>query len=84
VWSKTFVLASVSREILYESADLCAVHKSEVGRKLGLLDAIHLATAIRARCQYFVSADKAIMPPVGMARIGFDAHAIDAIRKALA
>lgn len=84
VWSNTFELASVSREILFQSADLCVVHKSAIGRKLGLLDAIHLATAIQARCQYFVSADKAIMPPVGMAKVGFDAGAIDEIRKALA
>lgn len=84
VWNKTFELASVSREILYQSADLCAVHKSAIGRKLGLLDAIHLATAIQAKCQYFVSADKAIVPPIGMAKIGFDVDAIGEIRKALA
>ena len=84
VWNKNFELAPVNREVLYQSADLCAVHKQAVGRKLGLLDAIHLATAIQAKCQYFVSADKSIMPPEGMAKVGFDAEAIDEVRKALA
>jgi predicted nucleic acid-binding protein len=84
VWSKRVNLASVSREILYQSADLCGNHKRTVGRKLGLLDAIHLATAVQANCQYFVSADRSIVPPGGMTKIGFDAEAIDQVRKALA
>ena len=84
VWNKSFELTPVSRDILYQSADLCAVHKQAVGRKLGLLDAIHLATAMQAKCQYFISADKSIVPPEGMVKVGFDAGAIDAICKAMA
>ena len=84
VWSKNFELAPVSREVLYQGADLCAVHKQAVGRKLGLVDAIHLATAIQAKCQYFVSADKSIVPPEGMAKIGFEVGSIEEVRRALA
>lgn len=84
VWSKTFALAPASRDVLYQSADLCIAHKKFVGRKLVLTDAIHLATAIQAKCQFFISADKNISPPEGMAKVDFDASAIDEVRKALA
>lgn len=84
VWNRNFELAPISREILYQSADMCTAYKQAVGRKLGLLDAIHLATALRANCQYFVSADRNIMPPAGMIKVGFDTGAIDEVRKALA
>jgi predicted nucleic acid-binding protein len=83
VWSKNFELAPVSREVLYQSADLCAAHKRLVGRKLVLTDAIHLTTAVQAKCQYFISADKSIVPPEGMAKVDFDQHALDEVRKAL-
>ena len=84
VWSKNFALTPVSREILYQSADLCIAHKAMVGRKLSLLDAIHLATASQSNCTYFVSANKGIVPPEQMKRVGFDAAAIDEVRSALA
>ena len=84
VWSRNFELAPVSREVLYQSADLCAAHKRFVGRKLVLTDAIHLTTAIQAKCRYFVSADKSIVPPEGLAKVDFDQRAIDEVRKALA
>jgi predicted nucleic acid-binding protein len=84
VFSRNFDLISVSREVLYQSADLCSVHKRSVGRKLGLLDAIHLATASQTGCQYFVSADKSIVPPAGIVKIGFDPNEIEKVCKALA
>lgn len=84
VWSKNFEIVPISRDILYQSADLCAAHKRLVGRKLALTDAIHLATAIQAKCRYFVSADRSIVPPEGMAKVGFDPNAIDQVRRGLA
>jgi predicted nucleic acid-binding protein len=79
VWSKAFELVPVSRDILYQSADLCAAHKQLVGKKLILADAIHLATAIQTKCGYFVSADKGIVPPEGITKVGFDVAVIDRI-----
>jgi predicted nucleic acid-binding protein len=84
VWSKSFELAPIGRHVLYQSADLCAAHKKLVGRKLALGDAIHLATAMQAKCRYFLSADKNIVPPERMTKIGFDPRAIDEVRKVLA
>ena len=84
VWSKGFSLAPVTRKILYDGAELRTVHKQSVGRKLGLLDAIHLAAAIEAKCEYFVSADKAIATPAGMTKVGFEASAIEQVCKAFA
>jgi predicted nucleic acid-binding protein len=84
VWSKVFSLAAVTRETLYQSAELCSVHKQLAGRKLKLLDAIHLAAALQAKCEYFVSADKAIATPAGMTKVGFEASSIEQVCKAFA
>jgi predicted nucleic acid-binding protein len=84
VWSKGFVLSPVTRGTLHESADLCSAHKQFVGRKLRLLDAIHLATAVQSKCRYFVSADRAIATPADMTKVDFERSAIEGICKALA
>ena len=83
VWSKFLDLVPISRDILYESAKLRFEHRQTHGRKLKLPDAIHLATAIRRKCRYFVSADKGIRPPVDMKRIAPDADGVDEILKVL-
>jgi predicted nucleic acid-binding protein len=83
VWSKSFNLVPVDRQLIYQSAELCGVHKQMMGRKLGLIDAIHLATAYRAECRFFVSADKGILPPASITKVGFEPLAIDEIQKAL-
>jgi predicted nucleic acid-binding protein len=83
VWSKFLDLVPISRDILYESADLRFAHRQTHGRKLKLPDAIHLVTAIRKNCRYFVSADRGIKPPVEMKRIAPDADGVDEILKVL-
>jgi len=83
VWSKFLDLVPISRDILYESAKLRFEHRQTQGRKLKLPDAIHLATAIRRKCRYFISADKEIRPPVDMKRIAPDADGVDEILKVL-
>ena len=84
VWNKFLIVAPVTRDILYQSAELCVVHKDAHGKKLGLLDAIHLATAIQNRCSYFISGDKGIMPPIDMTRVGLEPRLLQDICKALA
>ena len=84
VWSKFLDLVPISRAILYESADLRFAHRDAHGRKLKLPDAIHLVTAIQRQCQYFVSADQGIRPPLNMKRIAPDADGVDEILKVLA
>ncbi len=84
VWSKFVELVPVKREILYQSADLCVAHRRAHGKKLALLDAIHLATAIQGKCRYFISGDKGIMPPREMVRVGVADPTLHDVCKALA
>ena len=58
-------LLPVSRDILVKAAEIRAVS----GTKLP--DAIHLASAVAAGCQTFLSDDKGIRMPASVARIGF-------------
>jgi predicted nucleic acid-binding protein len=51
VWNPSISLAPVSREILYDTVEL----RRFTGHKLP--DAIHVATAINARCHFFMSRD---------------------------
>lgn len=67
LWSGFVVLVPVSRDILIETAGLRAA------RKLKLPDAVHLVSAIRIGCRYFVSADRDFdKMPEGMERVNCD------------
>jgi predicted nucleic acid-binding protein len=52
VWRRFIRLDPISRDILYETAELRKI------TPLKLPDAIHLATAVAARCPFFVSRDR--------------------------
>jgi predicted nucleic acid-binding protein len=79
VWSGFIALIPVTRDILIETADLRAV------TRLRLADAIHLASGIRAGCQYLVTSDTDFKNmPAGMQRIEPDEAGIDHIMKVLA
>ncbi len=52
VWNRAISSRPVSRNIFYETAELRKI----TGRKLP--DAIHIVTAINAKCRYFVSRDR--------------------------
>jgi predicted nucleic acid-binding protein len=56
----------VDRDVLRASAEL----RATVGNKGG--DAIHVATALRHGCDYFVSSDKRIRLPLGLKRVEAD------------
>jgi predicted nucleic acid-binding protein len=84
VWSKFLDLVPISRDVLYESADLRFAHRESHGKKLKLPDAIHLVTAIRRKCQFFVSADQGIRPPVEMKKVAPDANGLGEILRVLA
>jgi predicted nucleic acid-binding protein len=86
VWNKFLDLVPISRDILYESADLRFAHRETHGKKLKLPDAIHLVTAIQRRCQYFASADRGISTPVNvsMKKVAPDAVGIAEILRVLA
>jgi predicted nucleic acid-binding protein len=79
IWSGFINLVPVSRDILIETADLRSA------RRLKLLDAIHLVTAIRSNCRFLVSGDQdfRIMPP-GLSYIPSDDSSIDALLKEIA
>jgi predicted nucleic acid-binding protein len=51
VWDPSITLKPVTRDILYETAELRSL------ARLKLPDAIHLVTAIRCNCRFFVSSD---------------------------
>jgi len=84
VWSKFLDLVPISRDILYESADLRFAHREMHGRKLKLPDAIHLVTAIRRKCPYFASADRGINTPIDIKKVSPDAGGIAEILRVLA
>jgi len=65
-------LEPVSRDVLYETADL-----RKVAPIKKLVDDIHLVTAIRGRCRFFVSRDSDFRRmPQGMAKVTPDASAV--------
>lgn len=79
LWSGFISLIPVSRDILIETADLRAV------ARLKLPDAIHLVSAIHAKCRYLVSNDADFKRlPSGMEQVKPDDEGIEALLKILA
>jgi predicted nucleic acid-binding protein len=71
IWSKTVTLLPIVQEILIRTADLRKI------TKLKLPDAIHLASAIRHKCTFFVSGDADFKkPPSGMERVRPDEQGV--------
>jgi predicted nucleic acid-binding protein len=71
IWSAFITLIPVSRDILIETADLGTVARFK------LPDAIHLVSAIRGGCRFFVSMDKDFDKlPQGMERINPDENGV--------
>ena len=67
VWNPSVRLLPVSRQVLYETADL----RKYTGHKLP--DAIHAATAIQAGCAFLMSRDKQMRrTPLGMTYVSSD------------
>ena len=70
LWSGIIILCPVTREILIETADYRRMTTTALsdGRKVmpKLPDAIHVVTAIRARCRKFLSMDWGIRTPADM------------------
>ncbi len=78
VWSDAVELVPVTREILIGTAEVRS------NKKLKLPDAIHVASAIRSACDYFVSGDADYnWLPSGMRRIGTDNDGIESLLRAL-
>jgi predicted nucleic acid-binding protein len=77
LWSQVFNLVPVSRDILIETAHLRTM------ATLKLPDAIHLVTAIRSNCKFFVCNDGDFKKlPTGMKRVRPNMHEIgDLLRK---
>jgi predicted nucleic acid-binding protein len=79
VWSGFVELKPVSRDVLYETANLRTV------ARLRLPDAIHLVTAIQSNCRYFVSRDGGIRQmPAGMLLVRPDGPGIANLLRAIA
>lgn len=70
VWSRFVELRPVTREVLYETADL------RNAAQMKLPDAIHLVTAIQSKCSHFVSNDRGLRVPNGMTLVWPDAQGL--------
>jgi predicted nucleic acid-binding protein len=67
LWGDFVALIPVSRNVLIETASL------RTADRLKLPDAVHLVSAIHARCRFFVSADRDFNKmPEGMERVNCD------------
>ena len=84
VWSRFIDLWPISRDILIESARLRAHHEGAHKKKLRLPDAIHLVTAVRSGCRYFLSADEGIIPPTQIIAVKPNARGVSDILRAFA
>lgn len=71
IWSNLIELKPVTRDILIETADLRQATPCK------LPDAIHVATAVHAKCGLFLSRDKRMRLPAGMMQISPDRSGID-------
>lgn len=76
IWSRLIELTPVTRDILIETADLRQVAPHR------LPDAIHVVTAIRTKCEYFLSGDRRVRLPVGMIPLSPERSGIDQILSA--
>jgi predicted nucleic acid-binding protein len=78
VFNRFFDLRPVTREIIIETAELRQVST------LKLVDAIHVVTAIQAKCRYFLSTDTDMRQlPQGMAQVAPTSAGVDEILKEL-
>ncbi|MFH1555119.1 MAG: PIN domain-containing protein [Pseudomonadota bacterium] len=69
-----FEVLEVGRAMLLSAAALRAARRS-----IRLPDAIHLATALAARCSHFVTADERLHVPDGLTRLAITPFTIDDI-----
>jgi predicted nucleic acid-binding protein len=60
VWNNFVDLLQITRDILIGTADLREAASLKNGTKIRLPDAIHIVTAVQARCRFFVTNDKGI------------------------
>jgi len=78
LWSGFIALIPVNRDILIETAALRAVGRFK------LPDAVHLVSAVRVRCRFFVSADRDFdKMPEGMERVNCDHDDLPRLLEAL-
>jgi predicted nucleic acid-binding protein len=78
LWSGFVALIPVSRDVLIETAAL------RVMNRFKLPDAVHLVSAVHARCRFFVSADRDFdKMPEGMERVNCDQDNLPRLLEAL-
>lgn len=71
--SSLIELKPVTRDILIETGELRGAMPCK------LPDAIHVATAVQAKCRFFLSKDKRMRLPTGLIQLGPDHSGIDRI-----
>jgi predicted nucleic acid-binding protein len=73
IWSNLIELKPVTRDILMDTADL------RQGAPYKLPDAIHVMTAVHAKCGFFLSNDKRMRLPAGMIAMSPDSSSVGRI-----
>jgi predicted nucleic acid-binding protein len=74
IWSRTFDLQPVSRDVLVETADY-----RRIARMPKLPDAIHVVTAIRTGCRIVLSADSRLKLPEGFRAFSPDPSSVSRV-----
>ena len=77
VWSQLIDLKPVSRDVLYETADLRNISNMK------LPDAIHVVTAVHSNCRYFMSQDRRVKTPRGIRVVRPDQGGVSKVMKEL-
>ena len=88
MWSGIFELQPVTRSILFETVKyrrFVATKRSGKSKAMPKLpEAIHVVTAIQAKCMYFLSADKGVKLPTHLRCVKPDRVGISAIIRKIA
>jgi len=88
IWSRTFLLQPVTRDILIDTADYRRVSQKTLpdGKTttVKLPDAIHVVTATRSRCRMFLSSDESLKVDVGMEILRPNEASLSKLARALA
>lgn len=84
LWKRLLQLIPVSRSVLVAPAEYRRERSMQGGRMPKLPDAIHVVTAARSGCRYFVSNDARLPVPNGIRKIVPDAASVSTLLKDLA
>lgn len=88
IWSGIFELRPITRSVLLETVRYrrhVATRRSGRSRAMPkLLDSIHIATAIQAKCRYFLSSDRGLKMPTNLRPVEPDSAGVSVLTRKIA